>query len=352
MWNLLAYLGLSESMRRTDWLVSAAEFSNLISFLSVVLSFTAMFFFLIRLIGEDMFGGVGAGGVTRLPVVPPRVNFAKILLPFRVKLIGVKEPYRIELRVTAVREGRCRVYWGVDINAFHQVLRAPQSWFHSAFSLGNLFGKGKCVQFGEIRDIQKVEDGDLCFHKPEDALLQLGAAPRDVYPCVVVVVCRDSALLSAVHVRDPQCSVPSQILAEYYKHGETSTLLKPLFMASIDLGETSDTESQEESETEDESGMKRGSRVPRCIICQQGRISRVLLPCRHATSCAQCFKRLESCPMCRGFIQSYFVLGKEPDQVDPSPSADTQPSTARGWMAYLAGLRHWINGPLVLENQN
>lgn len=327
----------------TEWLVSAAEFSNLISFFSVLLSFTAMFFFLVRLIGEDIFAG--GGGVTRLPVAPPRVNFAKILLPFRVKLIGVKEPYRIELKLTAVKEGSYRVYWGVNIHAFHQVLRAPQDWFHSAYSHGNLFGKGKCVEVGNITNIQKVEEGKLFVQKPDHVHLHLGAAPRDVYPLVIVVLSQDSALVSALHVRDNECSVPSQILAEYYKHGDTCTLLKPLYVTSTDIGESSDTESQEESE--EDSGP-----VARCIICQQERITRVILPCRHATTCSLCFKRLERCPMCRGYIQSYFLLGHE--AAEPAPPGPVQQSShdrRRGWLAAFHAVRHWINGPLVLQNQ-
>jgi len=335
----------------TEWLVSAAEFSNLISFFSVLLSFTAMFFFLVRLIGEDIFAG--GGGVTRLPVAPPRVNFAKILLPFRVKLIGVKEPYRIELKLTAVKEGSYRVYWGVNIHAFHQVLRAPQDWFHSAYSHGNLFGKGKCVEVGNITNIQKVEEGKLFVQKPDHVNLHLGAAPRDVYPLVIVLVDQDSALMSALHVRDNECSVPSQILAEYFKQGETSTLLKPLYVTATDLGESSDTESQEESEAEEDSGRGRRGPVARCIICQQERITRVILPCRHATSCSLCFKRLERCPMCRGYIQSYFLLGPEPPEPAPPPSGIHQTSRdrRRGWLAAFHAVRHWINGPLVLQNQ-
>jgi len=327
----------------TDWLVSAAEVSNLVSFISVVFSFTAMFLFLLKLIGDDVGGN---GSLTKVTNRPPRINFSKILLPFKIKLFGVKETYKIELSLTALTEGWMRAYWGVDINSFHQVLRAPRDWFHSAFTHGNLFGKEKCAEFSEIRSIQKVDEAILCVEKPTSRPLQLGPAPRDIYPCVVVLVCRDSALIVALHIRDEECSVPSQVLAEYYKHGDSSTQLQSLFVASSDVGENSDTESQEESDTEDliDSGGRRRtgrpSMVARCIICQVHRINRVVLPCRHASTCATCFSRLQNCPMCRGFIQSYFLIGREVEQPEPESTENrTQPVLQRSWRESVTG---WI----------
>ncbi|XP_031571269.1 uncharacterized protein LOC116305480 isoform X2 [Actinia tenebrosa] len=51
-----------------------------------------------------------------------------------------------------------------------------------------------------------------------------------------------------------------------------------------------------------------------CVICHSMAVSRVLLPCRHACVCGLCFSKLEAkCPMCRQWIQSYFVTLEEPE---------------------------------------
>jgi len=261
--------------------------------------------------GEEFLNGLNDPSVQKYDHDPPRVNLTKILLPFRVKLIGIKEAYRIEIELSAVSQGTMKVFWGVNINAFHQVLRAPDKWFAKAFFHGNLFGKGKCMESGRVTRVGDEKKVNLILEKPTSKPLKLGSAPRDIYPCVVVIANKSSSLLSVIHVRDDLCTVPSQILAEYHKSGSTATLLQPIYLANSDISENSDTESQTDSDTEE---LEDGKPAPRCVICQQEKTSRVILPCRHAASCHKCFSRLEHCPMCRGFIQSYFLLRKEPDK--------------------------------------
>jgi len=327
-------------MRFTDWMISAAEVSNLASFLAVVFSFTTMFFFIVRIIGEDL----AVGGVQPMSYTPPRMSFCKILLPFKLKLIGVKEPYRLELGLTALASGKMRTFWGVDINSFHQVLRAPSEWFHSAFLHGNLFGKDKCIEFGDIQTITglQAENEKILVGLSSSSPLQLGPAPRDVYPCVIVLISQNSALVTVFHIKDDQCSLPSQVLSEYYKYGESATLLQPIYVSSLEGVDSSDKESQEDSESEN-----LGRRKTRCIICHERRITRVILPCRHANSCYKCFKRLQNCPMCRGYIQSYFLIGPEPTQQDETQSS---PQT-HSWRDVVRRVlrRLWLDGPVVVN---
>ncbi|XP_023331444.1 cell growth regulator with RING finger domain protein 1 isoform X1 [Eurytemora carolleeae] len=350
MW-MLAVLGsklwMSSGMRMTEWLVSVAEVSNLVSFLAVLISFTVMFFFIIKLIGQDLIEG---GGLTRVTHAPPRINFTKVCLPFRVKLIGVKEPYRIEVSISSVSVGQMRVFWGVDIQSFHQVLRAPKDWFLSAYTHGNLFGQDKCMELGKIEQIDKMDDRLVTLTKPTDAPLELGPAPRDVYPCVLVLQADQETILTVIHVQDLQCTVPSQILSEYYKSGSSSTLLQSVYLAASDIGESSDTESQAETDAEEMTGVY-GRAGARCIICQQSYITRVVLPCRHATSCSKCFKRLQNCPMCRGFIHSYFLIGSEPREDDISVPTDNH-QESRGFRDFIRRIRFWTAGPLVMNDND
>lgn len=334
----------------TGWLVNAAEASNLLSLLTVVCTFTLMVFFLLRLIGQDMAEGTA---LTTLKHTPPRVQYTRVLLPFCLAWRGVVHTNRVEMRLSAVQEGRSRFFWGVDIAAFHQVLRAPRLWFLRAFVEGNLFGDGKCRELGKIQEFHSCQDNDISVSRSSTLQLNLGPAPRDEFPLVVVLMgAEGESLITAVHIRDTACPVPSQILAQYYRYGDVVSLLQPLYLATLDLGESSDTESQEDSETEELQGARPKKAAARCIICQQERISRVILPCRHAVTCGACFTRLESrCPMCRGFVQSYFLMRAEPSPPPPpppsSPHQDSGPNVAAPPLvrSVLQNVRLWLVGP-------
>lgn len=53
-----------------------------------------------------------------------------------------------------------------------------------------------------------------------------------------------------------------------------------------------------------------------CVVCQNGGVNWVLLPCRHACLCDSCVCYFRQCPMCRQFVQESFALcsQKEPDK--------------------------------------
>ncbi|CAH1791575.1 unnamed protein product [Owenia fusiformis] len=48
-----------------------------------------------------------------------------------------------------------------------------------------------------------------------------------------------------------------------------------------------------------------------CVVCQNAGINKVILPCRHACVCDTCFSRIDRCPMCRNYIESFFTMEKE-----------------------------------------
>lgn len=53
-----------------------------------------------------------------------------------------------------------------------------------------------------------------------------------------------------------------------------------------------------------------------CVVCQNGGVNWVLLPCRHTCLCDSCVRYFKQCPMCRQFVQESFALcsQKEPDK--------------------------------------
>merc|ERR1719431_1862663 len=127
-----------------------------------------------------------------------------------------------------------------------------------------------------------------------------------------------TGLLCVIHLKDEECPIPSQVLVTYLRQGSSVTLLRPLYLS--EGGESSDTESAEGSDTEQES--PRFGSVARCVVCQLERVTRVSLPCRHAVTCRDCFNRCQNrCPMCRGYVTSYFLLS--PEEISSKTTTET-----------------------------
>ncbi|XP_069117081.1 cell growth regulator with RING finger domain protein 1-like isoform X1 [Argopecten irradians] len=72
-----------------------------------------------------------------------------------------------------------------------------------------------------------------------------------------------------------------------------------------------------------------------CIVCQTELVAFALLPCRHTCVCQSCFRQLDRCPMCRGYIESYFRVRHGSDSesmVTEEETQDTQVPTLHGSM--------------------
>lgn len=51
-----------------------------------------------------------------------------------------------------------------------------------------------------------------------------------------------------------------------------------------------------------------------CVVCQNGTVNWVLLPCRHTCLCDGCVRYFQRCPMCRQFVQESFALHSQKEQ--------------------------------------
>lgn len=58
-----------------------------------------------------------------------------------------------------------------------------------------------------------------------------------------------------------------------------------------------------------------------CVVCQNGPVNWVLLPCRHTCLCDSCVKYFRQCPMCRQFVQESFALCNQKEQARNKPNA-------------------------------
>ena len=204
-----------------------------------------------------------------------------------------------------------RCFWGVKIETFHHVLQSPWPWFHEAFERGNLFGSRAYDALDEkcIVDTSNESSKTLEITVPE---LNLGKAPRKKYPLVLVSLAMSSCSIIVVHLEDKDfINLNTHIMNSFVKWSDNRVSR----LESIFTSEEKDS----------------------CVICYSRPATRVTLPCRHASTCRSCFKRLPKgqCPMCRSKISSYFVLTKEDDEED---EVDEEAKTRPTWRQKLIQL--------------
>ena len=311
---------------------------------------------MIQLLFQDIADG-GGGGVTKMTVRSPQVKMDRVHVPFSLSLRTETSRYSssnihsVGLSVSSTCDYTIGYYWSVPISTFYRILQAPWATFYQAFHESD----SQLFQGGQSRNSSSSHDKrDFVIHSPGS--MELGQAPREVYPLVVVMVrsgsgsepaeeCRQvTALINIIHLQDSSCPIPSQILGTYIRQSSSLTLLRQMFLSD---GENSDTESAEDSETEDSLGVGVKTKA-RCVVCQVERVNRVALPCRHATSCQHCFERLQArCPMCRALITSFFKLHPDPAVSSPPEEPPVEDTASTGWRSWWRRYNNWVNRGLV-----
>lgn len=122
-------------------------------------------------------------------------------------------------------------------------------------------------------------------------------------------------LISLVHLPDQYCQSPATIIGQYLKCFDNRVLnLKVSFFSftfdrfvALYFDRQPVYSSERDTSIEDTEAEKAESGNADCVVCWSLPASHVLLPCRHACICSNCFKRVENCPVCRTRIVSYFV---------------------------------------------
>ena len=309
---------------------------------------------------QDIADG-GGGGVTKVNVKTPQTVMTRVDIPFTLSLQSDSPPNNVVVRVSSKCSYSMKYFWAVPISSFHHVLRSPWTWFYKAAVSSDsvnvdMFGGDQT----RVSQSASHDDRDITLSCPSN--LDLGQAPREVYPLVVILVKTGSetiedltevtALINIIHLKDATCPIPSQVLSTFIRQGSGLTQLRPMFVSDSGAGECSDTESAEDSETED--WPSSAGIMARCVVCQIGRVNRVALPCRHANTCATCFDRLQSrCPMCRGFISSYFLLFPDPAPPKQAESHVTRATpdlvTPRNWTSLWQQWNNRVNALMGLQ---
>lgn len=160
-----------------------------------------------------------------------------------------------------------------------------------------------------------------------------------------------------IHLPDPSYRQPGHVIsnAVITNHGQVHNLQK-MFMSADSNNDTrsrpgtngtaapNDTLREGESTHSEDEFSQLDDGHHDCAVCQNGPISKVILPCRHACVCDDCFKLVTKCPICRGPVVSHFALRGQSERTSEADIREVSDS----WMEYLKDLPSEINRRLGL----
>ncbi|XP_066281883.1 cell growth regulator with RING finger domain protein 1-like [Branchiostoma lanceolatum] len=335
------------------------EVSTVFSILSVVFTFISMVVFIIRLQHDNSI-------VQQTGQNIPVVRMQSVSNPF---VLDVHQPQQASVRdglsvqLTSKVPAVLSHYWGVHIASFHELLQDQVS------------GLLPSSQQDWIQDICLRKEEDImippCENHVEHVLLsgqeeeekKFGGCPRSVYPVVLVLKRQESAeamsiagMISVVHVPDPDCADPCQVLCQYLLTGTGNMYdLKRLYMAVDDSADQTmedphpttqepnqEPDQEDTAETEDDLTTDEDVRKD-CVVCQNGPINRVLLPCRHACVCDVCAAHFHQCPMCRQDIVSSFCMQHTEGSPQPGEEEGGEEPPVVPWPDWVDNMMRRLN---------
>lgn len=270
---------------------------------------------------------------------------------FRKQMRQVKNPFGLEitesssaslatgvtLTTDCLEESRLTCYWGCSVQRLHEALQKHVYCFR--------IGTPQALEEALYSDYLHREQYFIKKHSKEEIYCQFpsnteiedfGPVPRSRYPLVALLTLADEddreiydiiSMVSVIHIPDKTYKLPCRILYQYLILAQGQFYdLKQLFMSA----NTSPTPSSDPSAADrgaeqnllERAGLAGSDVQPMeesskdCVVCQNGGVNWVLLPCRHACLCDSCVCYFKQCPMCRQFVQESFALcsQKEPDK--------------------------------------
>ncbi|BES92997.1 Cell growth regulator with RING finger domain [Nesidiocoris tenuis] len=219
-----------------------------------------------------------------------KIKMDKIPINFTFQLPTTSAEQDVRFIVSSRENCRLMAFWGVPIGKFICYLRSQWPLNVKSRELFEPFRENLALD--EI--LEDHQEKEIILRR-SDRFEQLNTKdfPRTWYPLVVVQArtgtipdsCDILAMVTIAHIRDTSCPLQTSIIAQYLKQVNGNLLcLKQLFVASDATANSL------------------------CVVCQANPLTRAILPCRHTCTCDSCFEKLENCPLCRGKIESYFLI--------------------------------------------
>jgi len=345
------------------YLTIIAGYSNYVTITLVIACFLMMTVFIARLHIEN--GSMTSGTVvsSHIPASAMKGVYNPLSLTLQSgKSSSIKDG--VWLSISCHGSVMLQDYWGVEISSVYPAIFDLWSHIEDKFQQDSLFSEISLFR-GEQQLINSAEENTtMHFSNIQTADFDLGSVPRSRYPLVLVGIVNDDQILQDdncivcnvwfVHLSDSTCPGSSHIISQYVRtrYGQPCCL-QQLFMASSEEDEeTTKTNTETADETDNTKPSVAGPLPPSCVVCQTARVSRALLPCRHACVCRACFKRLETCPMCRTTITTYFLLEgyTEKEEEEESEADDVVHQDEHGIVAHvLLGLNDTMNAYIGLD---
>lgn len=311
------------------FLVTLYEYSPLFYISVVFLCFIITAAMVLGWVGFDVHAILRNSDEIQSVLPTPEKQMVRVTNPFTLELASSKPASVTDgvwFRLRSLEPSVLTCFWGCEVYSVQEALTALQH--SSGPSCLQSFQQALACQYYHSQKFQISDTNwnELLTQIPADQeITDFGSLPRRRYPLVAVLtldqedVIESSSIVASVtviHVPDIKYSLSARILFQYLftAHGSMYEL-KPLFMsADSDEDKTESRSSSSEGsptnrtelDTEEELWSEKSERD--CVVCQNARVSKVLLPCRHTCVCESCVLHLQHCPVCRAFIMESFTL--------------------------------------------
>lgn len=268
---------------------------------------------------------------------------------FKKQMRQVKNPFGLEitnpssasittgltLTTDCLEDSHLTCYWGCSVQKLYEALQKHVYCFRISTPQALEDALYSEYLYQEQYFIKKDSKEEIYCQLPKDTKIEdFGAVPRSRYPLVALLTLADEddreiydiiSMVSVIHIPDKTYKLPCRILYQYLllAQGQFHDL-KQLFMSANNNTTPSSHPSPEEKNTDrsllERAGLSESEAEPweesskDCVVCQNGAVNWVLLPCRHTCLCDGCVRYFQQCPMCRQFVQESFALCSQKEQ--------------------------------------
>ncbi|XP_042724809.1 cell growth regulator with RING finger domain protein 1 isoform X2 [Lagopus leucura] len=225
-------------------------------------------------------------------------------------------------------------YWGCNVQKLHEALQKHVYCFRINTPQALEDALYDEYLYRQQYFIKKNDREEKYCQLPEDAqVVDFGPVPRLCYPLIALLTLADEedreiydiiSMVAVIHVPDESYRLSCRILYQYLLLAQGQYHDLKLFMSANSPTPPSCGTSPDERSTdrsllekaglaEDEPELHEENSKD-CVVCQNGTVNWVLLPCRHTCLCDGCIKYFQQCPMCRQFVQESFPLCSKKEQ--------------------------------------
>nr|XP_012306439.1 cell growth regulator with RING finger domain protein 1 isoform X2 [Aotus nancymaae] len=237
---------------------------------------------------------------------------------FKKQMRQVKNPFGLEitnpssasittgitLTTDCLEDSLLTCYWGCSVQKLYEALQKHVYCFRISTPQALEDALYSEYLYQEQYFIKKDSKEEIYCQLPRDTKIEdFGTVPRSRYPLVALLTLADEDNREIYDIQ--------------------------LFMSANNNFTPSNNSSSEEKNTDrsllEKAGLSESEVEPSeenskdCVVCQNGTVNWVLLPCRHTCLCDGCVKYFQQCPMCRQFVQESFALCSQKEQDKDKP---------------------------------